>query len=211
MAMSEVSTRSVAEIDLEPSRFTSRLSGYENLVTPSTASSVLPPGVLPTAQEEQEQCDVIVYSTSSEFGPRRLIQPKKKVAVGEKPEGGGQASFRVSLDDVASFVRPTYASKPCSAATPSHVANRQTRVYVTALTNWLRLVAHDERSRPILDIEEEALITPVRPIKAQAESRISISPGLRRKERKTTTTGLGYVSAGLLLWLESSSESEEDA
>ena len=41
------------------------------------------------------------------------------------------------------------------------------------------------------------------PIKAQTESRVSISPGLRRKKPKTTTTGLGHVSAGLLLWLES--------
>ena len=33
--------------------------------------------------------------------------------------------------------------------------------------------------------------------------KVTISPELRRKEPKTTTPGLGYVSAGLLLWLES--------
>jgi hypothetical protein len=208
----------VAEIDLERSRFSaglsrhslaSRLSDYEYLLIPSTESSVLPFGVLFVAEAEQEQCDVIVYNTSFVLRPLKAIQVKNEAAAGEKPEGGGQVSFRVSLDDVASFVRRTYASELFSAATHSSAADRQTRVYVKALTNWLRSIADDEPSRPILDIEEGS-VTPVRAIKAQTESRVSISPGLRRKEPKTTTTGLGYVSAGLLLWLESSSESEED-
>ena len=217
MAITDVSTRSVAEIDLGHSRISAFFPqpslgahlencGFEAAVR-STESSGLPPGVFSVAKADEEQYDVIVGGTSSVFTPLRATQIEKVVGAGGQPEGFGQACFRASFDDVAGFAQRTYVGEPCSVAAPSHLANRQT--IGRAFTNWLRLIADDEPSRPILDIEA-GIETPDRPAKAKSENRVSVSPGLQRKEPKATTSGLGYVSAGLLLWLESSSEPEED-
>ncbi len=219
MSVTDVSTRPVAEIDLRRSRLSAAFLGYmvepeyapepEGIVVyPSTESSPLSLSMFPAGEADSlQQPDVLVR-----FGPRGnetlyVIQCKSEANEGGQFQAEREPVSRVSLNDIASFVgRTTSETIWHPREQLSSTGKRQCR----ALTNWLRSVAEDEPSRPILDIEE-AGATSSMPLCHREKATVSVSPGLQRETPPMQVGGLGNVSAGLLLWLESSAEDDGDA
>jgi hypothetical protein len=78
-----------------------------------------------------------------------------------------------------------------------------------ALTNWLRSVAEDEPSRPILQIDEEGA-TLGESMHRRDKAIVYVSAALKQKTPSKHVGNLGHVGAGLLLWLESSAEDDGD-
>lgn len=182
MVVAEVSTRSIAEVDLEPQiarRFATYFYGGGELTEVLFTDSEFPNVVPPSTHD-------IVIRQASDIA--EIVRSRQ-----EKDELLGPVVGRVAFSAIEPLVR--HVTQARESSNPTNASNLA--IHYKAITNWLRSAAEDEQSRPILDLEE---ITPPLP---RTRVPISVSASLKTKP-PTTNLGLGHVSAGLLLWLESS-------
>jgi hypothetical protein len=208
MEITEVSTRSIAEIDVNrlvmchisppPGGlpFAAELEGGTARV--STGVSILGAGAAPSY-------DVLVVGSSTIHGMVSAIQCKSASDLGQQSVELGRGGSRAAFEHFEPWVKRVVLSNWWQP-TGRIPGQRGTGVQIRALTNWLRAVANNESSRPILDLGELSRDQPA----DKSRIPVSISPSLRRESPATKVGGLGHVSAALLLWLESSDADCQD-
>lgn len=210
MEVAEVSTRSIAEIDLKRSlaRHVSQYSRESHyLRQPQTVGLGFSTDVPFLGMGCEPQYNMLVFPLAIHEAMLGGVEWKTEREGEQESEGQAEVNFRVAFEDIEPFVGTALSSRRQSMQRPH---DTQANVQYRTLTNRLRSVASNERSRPILDIEETRAAT-AGPLRPKKQVPVTVSPALQRQAPTTKIGGLGHVSAGLLLWLESSEAKDEDA
>ncbi len=196
-----VSTRPIAMIDLKrTSRFPTYFGELPYLGELQGDSSTDLPFI---ERSDASLHGLFPYGSTPRLGTVGNIQCETELSEEDGGDKPSDAVFRVAFEDIESF-RRTVAPSQWSPSGGS-----QSAMQALVLTNWLQFVAENESSRPILNIEEIGRFAG-RTIEREKQAPVTVSPALRREAPATRVGGLGHVSAGLLLWLESSDADAED-
>ena len=199
MGVKDVSTWPVAEIDTSTAPATIGLLaarhdqgpedlGYDTLFSGSDIE-----------RESQPATDRLRWP----FGRMRDEHGRQSAA--EMPKVASGSRHRVTYEDLASHLRFMSLLQAQSVHSASFIG--------IALTNWLRSAFVQEPSRPLLEIDEASELAELlgsRVTHYSGSIPVSLSPSLTAKRSPSRVGGFGRVTAGLLLWLESTDYVDED-
>jgi len=203
MAIDEISTRSISEINLE-GRSTSCISSFfgdpqRNLEVPLTKVPFID-------HAGNSPSDLILSTLSDGNEPDWGIVCKSVPSENEVGSVAAEEFSSISFEDIESYIRCRF--EPSWDQLDANLKRFQQRMQNRALTNRLRNFDEAISSRPLLNLEETRWLTDM-PEEKSKKVPVTVSPSLLNKVPATKIGGLGHVSAGLLLWLESSEADDE--